>query len=323
MFKQKYKKYKQKYLTLKFQYGGGYEWSYEDSEEKIPSDIQTLLEEEYQTWLSLGKPKKYSNRNISFPKWTYGEKIISRLETHDKVSSTRTVQASEASQASQTSQTSVDRFYNRAIASFGIEIILNALHAFLSAYPQKKQVSVGSGNGILEHSYATRYTSSTETIICVDPSPLEYQSKHLERAFQSPKYNLVSELVRKEPDCINNCVLILNWAYPNESTYDYEAIMSLRPLAFFTTIERYRNTGAAGGARFHNFLRTTTDYILVHRIRLDGSDQDICVEWWQKVELPPIKTTLPLTVRSLQKNEEPSDSSLFLSMMQYMNHMKH
>jgi hypothetical protein len=211
MFKQKYKKYKQKYLTLKFQYGGGYEWSYEDSEQKIPSVIQTLLEEEYQMWLSLGKPKKYSNRNISFPEWTYGKKGINRLETHDKVSSTKTVQSSESSQtpkSSQVSETSVDRYYNQAIASFGIEIILNALHTFLSAYPEKKQVSVGSGNGILEHTYADKYTGSTETIICIDPSPLEYQSKHLKREFQSPKYKLVSELVRKEPDCINNCVLI-------------------------------------------------------------------------------------------------------------------
>jgi hypothetical protein len=322
MYKDKYLKYKKKYLQLKSQSGGGFKWVYEDDSEPIPEEIQQQLEAELNEFKRLNKQKKYTDHDIiNFNNWTYNKKEIFRIEEQDKKKSepksTLGLPNSFGRESSmfspktepQPQQRSIDYYYNQAMDSFGIDFTLTALHTFLSAYPGSAQVSVGSGNAVLEYSYAKRFTGSKETIICVDPEPLSYNSRSLKTPFQNPKYRNVTELLSAEPKCKNNCVLILNWALPDESMYDFDAVTELNPQGFFTTVEYWRGGhGCAGGRRFHEFLGRTKSYVLVHRVSLDYKQfsrrgQNICIEWWHRSDLLPIpKHTLPISVESKLEN---------------------
>ncbi len=190
----------------------------------------------------------------------------------------------------------IEHYLNRGIQSFGFDIVLHALHVFLSSYPKNQAISIGSGNGILESIYFYKYK---KYIICVDPFPLSFLSYGLTEPFQKPEYKYVSNLLENEPDLKYNSILILNWCYFN-STYDLKAINDLEPLAFFTIFDKF---GSAGSFEFIEFLRKTTNYELVHRISLTNSGLDIRIEWWQKVGLPKIKPDLKNKVKSNLINE--------------------
>jgi hypothetical protein len=191
-----------------------------------------------------------------------------------------------------------NKYFNRGIRSFGIEVVLDALHKFLSAYPGKEPISVGSGNGILEHEYANEYC---EHILCVDPEPLSFNSTDLTKPFMKPTYRNVTELVVHQRELKGNCVLILNWCDPRPHiTYDYDAVLKLLPLAFFTILEP---DGVAGSPKFHKFLRRTCAYVLIHNISLNGSMMDIRIQWWQRTVLQNIKPSLPDVVESNLLND--------------------
>jgi hypothetical protein len=190
----------------------------------------------------------------------------------------------------------IEQYLNRGIRSFGLDVVLHALHVFLSSYPKNQAISIGSGNGIFEYIYADKYKKD---IICVDPYPLSFLSYGLREAFKKPDYHYVTDLLNSKPELEYNSVLILNWCYFN-MTYDLEAINDLKPLAFFTIFDKF---GSAGSFEFNEFLRKTSKYELVHRISLTDSNLDICIEWWQKVELPKIKPALKDRVKSKLTNE--------------------
>ena len=191
-----------------------------------------------------------------------------------------------------------NKYFNKGIQSFGIKVVLDALHIFLSAYPGKEPISVGSGNGILEDEYANEYFVN---ILCVDPDPLSFNSPELKKPFMKPKYKYVTELVMYEPELVRNCVLILNWCDPRPHiTYDYDAVLKLLPLAFFTILEP---DGVAGSPKFHKFLRRTCAYVLIHNISLNNSMMDIRIQWWQRTVLQNIKPSLPDVVESNLLND--------------------
>jgi len=79
---EKYLKYKNKYLEIKKQSGGKIEWKYTHDKSQLD---QELVEKEYQTWISLGKPDNYSNNEVRFPLYTFRGKTIMR--SSDQVSS--------------------------------------------------------------------------------------------------------------------------------------------------------------------------------------------------------------------------------------------
>jgi hypothetical protein len=196
-----------------------------------------------------------------------------------------------------------EKHMNEAMLSFGVDTITNILFKCFSHY-KVRNVSIGSGNGLLEHEFVTKYP--TLDIICVDPNPLEFISDELAKPFKVPTFKRAEELLSRDLTIQNNCVLLLNWCYPNDSTYDYDAIQILKPLAFITILEHFGNSGGAGGQKFHNFLRETDKYTCVHRISLDKQQKDLTIEWWQKVELPlPTNIDLPDIVKSLIINKEP------------------
>lgn len=193
---------------------------------------------------------------------------------------------------------------NRAISSFGLDRTADFLDTFISAYPGKRVISVGSGPGLLEYYYINEYKNGEHIIECVDPDwDSEYKGE-IAKPLYPPKYNYVSELIKKDPVEKDNNILILNWCSPNKSRYDYDAIIDLKPMAFFTTLEFWGTTGvgAAGGELFHNFIRTTNEYILVHDIGLQGSNMDIRCQWWQRINQDMVIHNLPRVVQSLQPN---------------------
>ena len=79
---EKYLKYKNKYQEIKKQFGGKIEWKYTHKQE--PQLDQDLVEREYQTWISLGKPNNYNSNEVRFPLYTYRGKTIMR--TSDQAS---------------------------------------------------------------------------------------------------------------------------------------------------------------------------------------------------------------------------------------------
>jgi hypothetical protein len=194
-----------------------------------------------------------------------------------------------------------NKHFNIGIRSFRIEVVLDALHKFLSAYPEKESISVGSGNGILEHEYANKYFKN---ILCIDPNWNSFLSEGLTKPFMKPDFKDVIEILFYRPEVVGNCVLILNWCDPRKH-YDYDAVRELQPLAFFTIREPDDPStpgSVAGSPTFHKFLRETCDYVLIHSISLNGSMMDIRIEWWQRTGLPNIKPSLPDRVESTLVN---------------------
>jgi hypothetical protein len=92
-------------------------------------------------------------------------------------------------------------------------------------------------------------------MICVDPAP----GSHLDVTPQQcgglkPLCGTVDELIKLHPSLVDNCIVLCNWPSPNTSTYDYDAIVKLRPVHATFVIET--TTGVAGGSHLHQFLHT-------------------------------------------------------------------
>lgn len=113
-------------------------------------------------------------------------------------------------------------------------------------------VSVGSGNGALEFEIVMMIQKTDIDLILVDPTPESYQKYPENRRCLTPDYPTVEDLIKTEPRLINNCVLFLGWPSPNNSTYDVDAINSLRPLR---VVALYEKEEGAGGEFFHNWVR--------------------------------------------------------------------
>ena len=215
-------------------------------------------------------------------------------------------------------KTSYSNLLNPCVYSFGKEQTLCGLKQFAAAYPGRIIVSVGSGNGFLE----LQLVLFDISVICVDPKWNEWtECAHgLDEPFLAPLFPTVEALVKTHPDLVGNCIVFLNWCYPNESDYDFWAIQHLAPLAFWVNFEKYsldykngKPSGSAGGRRFHRFLQETEEkkeHVKVHAMRLtypgaSGPQLNLMMEWWQQFNLPAQPHTLPSVVESLQLNPDP------------------
>jgi hypothetical protein len=148
--------------------------------------------------------------------------------------------------------------------------------AFLSNYKNLPLVSIGSGNGLFEK-LILKKNESTQ-IICIDPNPKSYSKIDVQL---NPDYSYDIQLTTEKPDIINNCVLLLNWCCPNNSSYDYDAIINIKPVAFICIYETFMGSnGAAGGERFYGYIRNTKNYKLIHSTI--GMDSGLLIEWYQK-----------------------------------------
>jgi hypothetical protein len=110
-------------------------------------------------------------------------------------------------------------------------------------------VSVGSGNGVLERQISNELKTD---IICVDPDPESYEKYPTNMSLAMiPQYNNVVSLIKSKPDLIGNCILLIGWSSPNDTTYDLEAIDALKPSRIVLI---YETTGIAGSFSLHKWL---------------------------------------------------------------------
>jgi len=158
---------------------------------------------------------------------------------------------------------------NRAIKSFGEDVVIEHIHEFYQAY-KLPIVSVGSGTGKIESMAKQKYPEIEW--ICVDPMPGTFLSD--QTIYIRPDYDYVDTLIEDNPEIIGSCVVFLNWCYPNLD-YDYEAIEKLSLLGILT-IYAYefeqdsddKHPSIAGGEKFINWLNEQSSYETIHESRL-------------------------------------------------------
>jgi hypothetical protein len=168
---------------------------------------------------------------------------------------------------------------NKAVKCFGTRTVMTNIGQFLNAYPGINLISIGSGNGLLEDHIKTEFGTNT---ICIDPNPESYSPPPI---VTKPDFPSVTALIERSPELVGNCLILLNWCNPNESRYDFDAIQSLRPIAFISIFESYmEESGAAGGQLFYDYIRSNSEYSLIHST--NGIYSGLLIEWYQQKELP-------------------------------------
>jgi hypothetical protein len=155
---------------------------------------------------------------------------------------------------------------SRGVTSLGADLVIKTLQNLHQAY-EVPIVSVGCGLAAIE------YLSKLMCWRLVDPDPLSWQifKEKPDHPFLPVNYSSVDELIAKEPSLIHNCILFLNWCEPNESEYDYEAVIKLKPLAILTIIEVYGGNGAAGGEKFYEWYAKLPNRVDVEYPQLQTS----------------------------------------------------
>ena len=198
--------------------------------------------------------------------------------------------------------TELIHYTNKAIRSFGIDVFYDIFKKVNEKY-NLPIVSVGSGNGAFEQILIDKLNLN---IICIDPNPLKYNSNLLTKPFIEPHYKSVDEFI---PFYNGNCVLLLNWCEPNDSTYDYEAITKLRPISIISIYEIYHGGyGAAGGQKFFDYVKNNNEYKKLNEIYLYEdeypNDLDMLIIILEKKETDKFERfDLPEHLPCLIKNE--------------------
>lgn len=164
---------------------------------------------------------------------------------------------------------------NKCVRAFGLQTVCDIINRFEQTY-NKPIVSIGSGNGILENCCQSieRRSKTPIKFICVDPDPMSYSNGPV---CISPDYDTTTSLINAHPEIVQDCLLLLNWCDANESTYDYQAIIDLKPLAVLSLYEVYiGSNGAAGGEKFYQWIQSTPENGYLHAVdyRLEGSSID-------------------------------------------------
>ena len=121
----------------------------------------------------------------------------------------------------------------------------------IRVYTEPLVISVGSGYGQTEYKESQTHQIA---ITCVDPLLDDYADRsyaHDDGQVLMPHYTKISDFLRYNltynPD---TSILILDWPFPNDSTYDIDAIRDLHPKYI---VIRYCSHGA-GGSMLHMFL---------------------------------------------------------------------
>lgn len=91
---------------------------------------------------------------------------------------------------------------------------------------------------------------------------LAFDTNTYNHLFHKPDYKLVCDLLMVKPTLVDSCHLLIIWSFPNESLYDIEAIVSLRP-KYITLV--YESGGAAGGEKLHEWLSSNDEYKVIRK----------------------------------------------------------
>lgn len=137
-------------------------------------------------------------------------------------------------------------------------------------------VSVGSGNGAIEHFLASGLglnlsdKKADSRIVCIDPEPESYVPYLPNMGCLPPDYPTVRDALQKRD--LKGCILLLIWPEPTKLKtqpldylpYDVEALLLLQPKKVFLF---YCATGTAGSDLLHNWLDPN-----IPDNRTDGND---------------------------------------------------
>ena len=161
---------------------------------------------------------------------------------------------------------------NKGIESFGKEHIISIINKIYNNY-NLPFISIGSEIGTLEN------IANIEWINCISNS--KYYINH---------QLSIDNLIKNNKSIIGNCILFLNWCEPNQSNYDYEAIIKLKPKAVLSIYEVFDNSyGSAGSKAFYEWsIDSSNDYHLREMYKLIPSNNsyndyvmDIRIGLWQ------------------------------------------
>jgi hypothetical protein len=202
-------------------------------------------------------------------------------------------------QAAMEVNNNLEKLFNKGIKSFGYENVVDIISSFYNKY-ELPIVSMGSGTGVIEY-FSKKKNNKIEWIcIDIDNNPLNFPSNAsqlIDKILMKIDYNSCDQLIENTPSIVGNCLLFLNWCLPNDSTYDFEAIIKLKPIAIVSIYENFDGiSGAAGGEMFFNWSQHNIDYHLKEEYSLyadkyhadDDELMDIRISWWQLISLNDI-----------------------------------
>lgn len=155
------------------------------------------------------------------------------------------------------------------IEVLGLPDVVNAFTSFYNHY-LLECVSVGSGVAIFE-SYCIQ-ASSNVVFHLVDPDYLSFIRMRIPKSTElkeiitiidtfalKPHYPLVNDLVLVRNHLVSNSTMLLNWCNPGIDYYDYDAIVTLRPVAIFAVYGQDHDdnlvVGPAGSYKFQLFCK--------------------------------------------------------------------
>ncbi len=173
--------------------------------------------------------------------------------------------------------------FNKGIKSFGENQVKIILESFYTKF-KIPIVSIGSGSGSIEH-----YTKSNINWILIDPNPISFHGS----VIMEPNFSYIDDLITDNPNIVGNCLLFLNWCDPNDSEYDYEAIIKLQPIAICSIYDIYDDSyGAAGGEKFYNWtINENNNYQCIeeHYLHCHEDDEDFDIEVNIRIKIWQIK----------------------------------
>src|SRR6185437_11465893 len=114
-----------------------------------------------------------------------------------------------------------------------------------ATYKGSKIVSIGSGTGRLEYVLKNEYKFD---IICVDPEPESFEKYPADGKCLKPDFDLVSDLIKKDPTIVGNCILLMIWPWYTDvnNDYDYQAMIDLKANAIIIQYEPLNNMKGSG-----------------------------------------------------------------------------
>jgi len=126
-------------------------------------------------------------------------------------------------------------------------------------------ISIGCGNGIYEYEISKNTQRLKNKMILIDPAPESFQN-YPTKDFLTVDYNTVEDIIKNNPNVINNCVLLLIWTpptkYPYMSTvddtigFDFKAVELLKPKSVICLYEipKDKTFGCAGSIKMSELL---------------------------------------------------------------------
>jgi hypothetical protein len=198
---------------------------------------------------------------------------------------------------------------NNGVNRFSIDGFITILHQFCLTYPELYIIVVGSGSALSEACYLIKYPENAYRFIFVDPNPMSFgaEGQQYTKPFLEPNYSTVRKLIKQKKQLIDNCIVLLNWCDPDNSTYDKESIDLLQPKAFLTLTEsNIRNfkeptNGSAGSAIMFQFLqeqkildlndadyRLVHDFVLLLNVAPPAGPFEYHFQWWESINIQTI-----------------------------------